>query len=554
MAEQLGGLTQAGASAAGMPDPAMDPLKALQAQALDQNRNRQNYLEQQQNSYNNDMAKYAELVAQSRIPENNQAARWGAVADAMSSVAPTWGNLGAMIGKGGAAYGQFQEQQQQADIKNQLELTKLRQAEVRALESKDQSLALQKMIYGQNRGFEPRRNADGTTTVYDRNTGMPVGTYGPQDISKITQLTQTLAKAAVDKGDYKTLDEAMQWAHGKAIEMVTASNAQVGNRSKPLGGDVGGVPTTQPEETTPVTRIDAEGMGKALAEETQAVQSGQDVEAHNANLLALKNYIQSLPPDQQAAIDGVFQKYLANPSGKTLSRVATVMDRTGAMPKLDVVKQAGEKETATKTATVYATQFEDNVVKPAAAFANTGKIMQDFNTLGEMKVALKNGKLKEFMAGDAGKYALTFLPENSDLRKGIANAQEAEKLTAGMVNQILLAAKGVQTEGDAQRARSQVTSVGTDPDANRYLEAYISETARQLKLREQMGLAHKNKSGSFEGYDTAWNSSPIMKDAKGSVKRIGTQWIGLTQYIDKFKAKNPGATDADAVQYWNKVK
>jgi hypothetical protein len=157
------------------------------------------------------------------------------------------------------------------------------------------------------------------------------------------------------------------------------------------------------------------------------------------------------------------------------------------------------------------------------------------------------------MAGDTGKWALSFLPQDSDLSKGIANAQEAEKLTAQMVNQILLAAKGVQTEGDAQRARSQITQIGSDPDANAYVEAYVTETARQLKMREKMGREHKNKTGTYEGYDDAWQASPIMTDAKGSVKKIGSKWIGLTQYIDKFRSKYPSATDNDAVASWNRM-
>ena len=45
-----------------------------------------------------------------------------------------------------------------------------------------------------------------------------------------------------------------------------------------------------------------------------------------------------------------------------------------------------------------------------------------------------------------------------------------------------------------------------------------------------------------------------MKEAKGSVKKLGSLWIGLTQYVDKFKAKYPGATDSDAVASWNRVK
>lgn len=578
MADELqGGLTLVGA-APGAPNPATNPLAALQAQTLGQMEKKQSYLEQQQAAYNRDMEQYTQMVAQSRRPEANEAGMWGAMAGAAADVSPQWGNIGQMIGKTGAAYGGFQEQQQAQDLKNQGDLTKMRQAEVRALEAKDQSAAILKSMMPGNKGFEPRRNADGTTTVFDKNTGIPVGTYGPQDIGKITQLTQTLAKAAFDKGDYKTLDEALQWAHGEAIRIVTASGGAMGNRTKPLTGDIGGVPTTPPPAATPTPagfpRVSAQEQAGRDAEreairlrETEAARKERDAALASGNAPAatqaganlaslhteLANTIAALPAAQRADADRNFQRYIANPNQGTLSALEASLTRVGAMPKLDVVRRAGETETSKETAKTYADLFTENVAKPAQAFSNTGKIMQDFNTLGQMQYALKNGKLKEFMAGDAGKYALSFLPESSDLRKGIANAQEAEKLTAGMVNQILMAAKGVQTEGDAQRARSQVTSIGTDPDANAYLEAYISETARQLKMRERAGLEHKNVRGTFEGYDESWSNSPLMKEAKGSVKKLGSQWIGVTQYIDKFKAKNPGATDSDAVKSWNRV-
>jgi hypothetical protein len=523
----------------------MNPQGALQNFAVEQAKKKQSYLEQRQEEYSRDMAQFAQMVEQSRQPEASEAGRWGSIAQGFSSVAPTWGNIGGMLGKGGAEYGKFVDQTQQMDVKNQGDLTKLRQAEVRALESKDQSAAMMKQLYGQNKGFEPRKNSDGTTTVYDKNTGLPVGTYGPQDIGKLTQLTQTLAKAAVEKGEYATLDEATHWAHTEALRLIEDSNAKMGNRTKPLAGDVGGVPTTD-QPAAEVSTPQPEAVGKALAEETSA--------GHEDNIAALKNHIASLPPEARAEVERNFQRYVARPNAGTLKGVESALTRSNAMPKKDIPGAEARKETAGASAKTYEGLFAENVAKPAVAFANTGKIMQDFNTLGQMNHALKNGKFKEFMAGETGKYALSFLPADSELRKGIANAQEAEKLTAGMVNQILLAAKGVQTEGDAQRARSQVTSIGTDPDANAYLEAYISETARQLKMREQAGLAHKNKRGTFEGYDDAWSNHPLMKEAKGSVKKLGSQWIGATQYIDKFKAKNPGATDSDAVQSWNRVK
>jgi len=116
---------------------------------------KQSYLEQQQEAYNREMEQYAQMVEQSRTPEANEAATWGGMARAASQVAPTWGNIGAMIGQVGGAYGAGQETQQQNDLKNQASLTKMRQDEVRALESKDQSAALLRAMGGGSKVSQP---------------------------------------------------------------------------------------------------------------------------------------------------------------------------------------------------------------------------------------------------------------------------------------------------------------------------------------------------------------------------------------------------------------
>ena len=128
-----------------------DMLKTM----LSDNQQRQGYLEQQQASYNRDMEKYADMVKQSQAPEANDAAIWGGMANAAASVEPTWGNIGTMMGKIGGAYGASKEFQQQSDLKNQHTLTKMRQDEVRAMESKDQNAALIRAMSGGAKASSP---------------------------------------------------------------------------------------------------------------------------------------------------------------------------------------------------------------------------------------------------------------------------------------------------------------------------------------------------------------------------------------------------------------
>jgi len=128
---------------------------------------RQGYLEQQQKAYNNDLSKYAQMVEQSRTPEATEAYKWGNMAQAAAKVAPTWGNTGAMIAGIGGAYGDTQQQILQNDIKNQFDLTKTRQAEVRALEAKDQQAQLMKSLMPKEGKIKQAKDTAGNLYFYN---------------------------------------------------------------------------------------------------------------------------------------------------------------------------------------------------------------------------------------------------------------------------------------------------------------------------------------------------------------------------------------------------
>ena len=93
--------------------------------ALANNQQRQSYLEQQQAAYNRDLEQYARMVEEARQPGYNDAGRWGAMAEAASRVSPQYGNLGAMLGQIGGAYGRSIQMEQAANLRNQTELTKM---------------------------------------------------------------------------------------------------------------------------------------------------------------------------------------------------------------------------------------------------------------------------------------------------------------------------------------------------------------------------------------------------------------------------------------------
>jgi hypothetical protein len=495
-------------------NPVTNPMGALQSLALNR---------AQTGTQQYDTEFEALKKAAVNAPEYDSAERWANMAQAAAKVPPVVGGFGALLANVGGAYGQTLTAQNQRNYDRQLQITKL---------AGDQ--ATFKNLGGIGRtsagaqGVITRTDPDGNVHIINKADGSVVNTISPSQSPQFVKLVDRFVQEGAERGEFKTMDELHAWATQEAGRIV-------GGQRQP----------TQPQMSTPVT-----SMGQQTASPQSGMDPIVDVPAQDIN-----PWIAKLKQEESLAVSQGDYARAKEVSDARRALEANAPQGGLTLPRRDTSVQKGKEKTAEKSAELYANQFEESVVKPAMAVANTGKIMQDFNNLSQMQGAIKGGKFKEFMAGDTGKWILSVAKPGSDIAKGIANAQEADMLTAGMVNQILMAAKGVQTEGDADRARSQVTQVGKSEDANKYVEAYLGETARQLQMREKMGREHKNTSprGTYEGFDDAWRQSPIMTQARGSVKKLGNTWVGLTQYAEKFMAKNPGATMADAVGSWNKI-
>lgn len=398
-------------------DPVTNPLASLQNMALGRAQQGNDYRTQQQQAYNDQLARFEETARQP-MPE---ASMWGSLARGAGAVAPMTGNFGAMLASMGSEYGKFRQQEQEKRIAAEQAITNMRGQELRALESKDNTAAyLRALQPGGGKGgkpFEFRRNSDGTTTAFSNSTGLPVGTYGPQDIGKLASMTETLAKAALDKGKYTDLNEAMAWAQGQALSQIRGLNEEVGNRSAPLSSQVeGGLPTVGiPLSTEPVIQG---GEGN--------VQFDFDVS--------------NLDEVDRAQLKGIIGAWKKSPTPQTQARIESVLSRMSdsgrlqlppstTMPKKDVPKEEMEKATAGETGKFLAKEQDNlNMAADAAAqlqgqLATLKQLYQTPNMpegqLGEGIQSLRSGLKSlgvevgpEVGAGDlagaiAGKLALT---------------------------------------------------------------------------------------------------------------------------------------------------
>lgn len=472
MAEELqGGLTIASAGQGG-PNPVTNPLAALQANALTRSNEGYDYMKAQQAAYQKDMDTYAQMVEQSRLPENNEAAMWGSMAGAAADVAPQWGNIGQMLGKTGAAYGGFQEQQQIQNLKNQGDITKLRQAEVRALEAKDQNAAMLKMQLGGK--FVTRPLSDGTIMVLNNVSGQAT-ILGPVEMKTVSANAQKLADEAMAKNPQLTIDQANEWGMETAMANHRRLQANLGNapdvvkaggttaNPNPAPGTVvpGTVPNASPVAGTsgvPVTKTptpvgfprvspqeqasrDAERDAIRLKEaetartERDTALTGGNAEAASTaggNLASLHRELAStiaaLPVEKRADAERNFQRYVANPNQGTLSALEASLSRSGAIAKPTIsaaqASAAGEKKTAEKAAEEHS-KYSTEVTERSQNFQNMSTMLDGIDRdLQGLKPGspVEPGKLANFNTGALSWMKAMGVPLSKEGEDAIASA------------------------------------------------------------------------------------------------------------------------------------
>lgn len=140
---------------------------------LANNKQKQDYIQQQQLAYENEMRQYSQQVAASRDPDSsaNKAGLWGSIAAGAAQLPNTWGNMGAMIGNMGAAAGQFAQGKQQRDIENLKALTNSREANLRSAQSAAPQSAVARALGQQQGKWIQYKDDAGNTYTMNNVTG-----------------------------------------------------------------------------------------------------------------------------------------------------------------------------------------------------------------------------------------------------------------------------------------------------------------------------------------------------------------------------------------------
>jgi len=147
---------------------------------------------------------------------------------------------------------------------------------------------------------------------------------------------------------------------------------------------------------------------------------------------------------------------------------------------------------------------------------------------------------------------------------GIANVSNAQAYNAvanTLVNKVLNAAKGPQTEQDAARARQTIANLGDTPEGGKFkINAMKALAMRDIEMADfiqsKMDAQRENDEiVSFSKARTEWNNfkreTPLLSSA---VKNPAT---GLPVFFYEFKEnaerKRPGITEQEVIDAWRKI-
>jgi len=451
--QQFGALTQARTEPSAMAATAAggNPLQQqLFQQMMDQGAKKQDYLTQRQEAYNTDLNKYAQMVQNSQQPGYNEAQMWGSMAKAAALAIPNQGTLGSLLAHVGGAYGDSVAQENANNLRNQAELTKLRQAEVRALESKDQNAQMLKAIGVSNKALTPEQ----LRTVYSsaRNEAAQIAKdYQWNSAQQRSEWIEQHAKKAVDEYRKNYLLDS-----GASYGVVTPNP-----------------PAPAPNEVKPEEKLEAsvtDSLKKQL--DTLSVED-------KATAVRLLNRIASNP--NSASNDGrTLQNILDKYSVKTSNIVEPApLDKAAEAAKK--AKAISEAEPIPATALKMQQEELESIGLTSSINDQLTNILSD---LKEKKLDL--GPVSNLVS--KGKNWTGFSDEGSQKYANMMSTLEK------MRNDSLRLNKGVQTEGDAQRAWNELFANVNDPEVVKSrLETImkLNETASE-KRKANVNLLRKN--------------------------------------------------------------
>ena len=143
-----------------------------------------------------------------------------------------------------------------------------------------------------------------------------------------------------------------------------------------------------------------------------------------------------------------------------------------------------------------------------------------------------------------------------DLVKEAEGLQSVRSILTKIANDRLVLAKGVQTEGDAQRAFEEFAKIDDTQAAADFMYAWSEELAHRAKAKRVAYDQAKEETKSHQNGDKYWQKTDYAQAAPVALLpdgRGGSKAWSFTEWKNKFAAANPDASNKDVITQWNNL-
>lgn len=223
---------------------------------------------------------------------------------------------------------------------------------------------------------------------------------------------------------------------------------------------------------------------------------------------------------------------------------------TGTQVTLQMPEQRMLSAEAEALGKAFVKKFEGIQGEAAAA-------TQQRDTLRQIKALnIDTGLTADLRANVANVMNNLGLNGNEILNTDVANAQAFNKLSGRLVQEGLMAQKGVATDSDARLYAKTVPSITDNKKATNFIiESMNAQNERKIE-KDQFYTDWLSVEGSFKDADKAWNkyisSTPLY--IEGYNNRIGLPYT-FYEFSNEMKTLNPGVSEPDIIKLWqNKAK
>ena len=214
------------------------------------------------------------------------------------------------------------------------------------------------------------------------------------------------------------------------------------------------------------------------------------------------------------------------------------------MQMKDKASEEARKENA-KAASKYYTE----VVQPGGDSANTMmNVVQQIRAIGP-----KTSRLEPYKTEIASWFESIGI--KTPWLENAIKTNNSQMLLQQMANAVLLQARGVQTEGDAQRAFKQAAQISDPQESFNYKLRAMEATAQRLRMRQQLYRDYaQSRKGNYDGAEAAFaRFEAEVPFVKMLPFRDGSQKAVFFNEFIRTRERQ-GVPQAEALQQWKEMK